>query len=311
MASPPPPSPIALQAFSSLLQALVSLSLPAPAQPLLASRPALRASMAAAALSALRSPRAAPTDPLRTQRLLHRLMGAAGVAKAAAAATRLGAGIEDERRSVATGFIGEAGVAKVGVAVPAVSGSAGLKGWNTSDEGVLHAGSDGGGTGTAEAGSWWDATYCAVRPLMGGMGARQLSGLLYLLASMVDAGSSGGGNGGTSTATTANGGPANRDLFELPPSEWVEEALNHVIGEGRLFSLADGKFLERNLPFVSPPSPKDANPPPLPPDPPVLPLLPLSHAQPTSAAWRPATWRNCCAHWCGYDWTPPPRGCSA
>ena len=148
------------------------------------------------------------------------------MAKAAAAA---GAGIEVGRPSTAaTGFIGVAGVAKAGEAAPAVRGAVGLKGWNTTDEGVLHARRGGGGTGTVDEGSWWDAAYCAMRPLMARMGARQLSGLLYLLASMVDAGSSGGSNGDIST-----GSPPSRGLFDLPPSEWVEEALNHVIGEER------------------------------------------------------------------------------
>lgn len=231
-----PLPPTALQAFTSLLQALVSLSPPAPARPLLASRPALRASLAASTLSALRSPRAAPTDPLRTLRLLHRLMGAAGVAKAAAsaAATKLAAGIAFPREgggsSGTIGLMGGTGVtAKAGSTAMAAMAAA----KSDEEDGVsmqaMAPGSGGVGTCPAEAESWWDAVYIAVRPLMARMGARQLSGLLYLLASMVDA------SGGDSDEASASALPAaaNQGIFELPPSEWVEEALNHVIGEGR------------------------------------------------------------------------------
>ena len=188
------------QAVLDLMNAigLIMDALPPTAPPLLATREDLRASLATSTLAAMKSPKATPLCRARLLHALYRLLGAKHLLEAAS------------RPPVSP--------PPVPPPPPQSMGSSGDASEKEAIPSSLQASS--GQSPAIPLSSWWDDVYRTLKPSMPGLGSRQLSGLLYLLAKMVDV-------TGKPSSTYAPYG------FEGPPVEWVEEALHYIAGERR------------------------------------------------------------------------------
>ena len=184
-------------------------ALPPAAPPLLGAHENLRTSMATSTLAAMKSPNATPLCRVRLLHALYRLLGAKHLLEASLRSP-VPQQVSPRPQSIGSGNPSE----KEGIlpSPPAIPHGQDPVPPSSSPPAIPH------GQDPVPPSSWWDDVYRTLKPSLSGLGSRRLSGLLYLLAKMVDV-------TGTQTSTSAPRG------FEGPPVDWVEEALHFIAGE--------------------------------------------------------------------------------